>query len=267
MANGSPLADQAALDTVQQLLANIDASENAELADKLLQLVFSNNTVSQTWSESWSDKEDTQSAGPEWYQKQKAEAQAPPRMDLVPLVPEEEPPLPPIATEPDEVIATPRQSAALDRKITTEKQRRLEREIESRTFQASDPKARLDESVGEEAYLAKKQLEKENAWTVPPSKEPSRTVEPSRPSMTVAPSKPTKAMQAKMDRLQAEAAQERLESLRDASLDLKLQENAVKADILTEQLNQSRLKVQQLREEYSQSIMGLSALETRKYGL
>jgi len=249
MANGNPLADQAALETLQKLLTNIDAAENRELADQLLEMIFSNNTISQQWSETWQEGEKN------------------PRMELVPLVPEKEPTLPPIATEPDPVSATPRQAAALDRDITTKKQMRLEKEIESRTFEPSDPKARLDESVGEEAYLAKKQLEKENAWTVPPSKAPSRTGEPSQPSMTVAPSKPTKAMQAKMDALQAEAEQKRVEDLRDASLDLTLQSNAVKADILTEKLNQSRLEVQRLREEYSQSMMGLSPSEARKYGI
>jgi len=257
MADQSPLADQAALDTLQKLLAQIDATENIELADKVLELVFSNNTASKNFSVNTQTGEgDRTTNAPEWYQKQKAEAQAPPRMDLVPLVPEEEPPLPPIATEPDEVIATPREDAALDRRITTEKQGRLEREIESRTFQASDPQARLDESVGEEASLAKKKLEEKDSWSVTPS----------LPSMTVEPSKPTKDIQEKMDAMQQEAEEKQIGDIRDASLDLMLQKNAVEADILTEKLNQSRLDLQRLETEYNESMMSLTPAERIKYG-
>ena len=258
MADQSPLADQAALDTLQKLLAQIDATENIELADKVLELVFSNNTASKNFSVNTQVGEGERTTNaPEWYQKQKAEEQAPPRMDLVPLVPEEEPPLPPIATEPDEVIATPRQVSELDHKITTNKQRKLEKDIASRTLQPSDPQARLDESVGEEAYLAKKKLEKEPSWSVTPS----------LPSMTVAPSNPTKEIKARMAEEQKKAEMMRTEDIRDASLDLMLQSNAVKSDIIIEKLNQSRLDLQRLKGEYQENMMSMPPAERIKYGI
>ena len=74
MADQSPLADQAALDTLQKLLAQIDATENIELADKVLQLVFSNNTASKNFSVNTQAGEGSRTTNaPEWYQKQKAE--------------------------------------------------------------------------------------------------------------------------------------------------------------------------------------------------
>ena len=254
MADQSPLADQAALDTLQKLLAQIDATENIELADKVLQLVFSNNTASKNFSVNTQAGEGERTTNaPEWYQKQKAEEQAPPRMDLVPLVPQEEP---------------PRQASELDHEITTNNQRKLEKDIQFNTVQPSDPQARLDESVGEEAYLAKKKLKREGTE--------EQQSEFNRKYM-VQPSLPTKEMREEMaaENEEAETAhtnrsqwyeEKRLEDTRDASLDLMLQKNAVEADILTEKLNQSRLDLQRLEAEYNESMMSLTPAERIKYG-
>jgi hypothetical protein len=260
MADQSPLANQAALETVQKLLANIESTENTQLAHDLLSAMFSNKTVSAAWNDTWEGEnwvDAPADEGPEWYRNQKAKEQGKKQLDLVPLVPQEEPPLPPIATEPDEVSATPRQVSKLDHKITTNKQRKLEKDIESRTLQPSDPQARLDESVGEEAYLAKKKLEKEPSWSVTPS----------LPSMTVEPSRPTKEIQEKMAAQQQEAEEKRIGDIQDASLDLMLQKNAVEADILTEKLNQSRLDLQREEGKYQESMMSLTPAERIKYGL
>ena len=259
--------DQDRLAQLEELLTEIDATENIELADKVLQLVFSNQTASKNFSANTQPgARDRIGNPPEWWVKQKAEEQERKQLDLVPLV------------KPEEGQSEPRSrrkratndlyKEATDPQLS-QKQIDLERDIESKTFEPSDPQARLDESVGEDAYLDKKRLERDIK---------SKTFEPSgsvgsgkwQPSGARNTDTEQSVPDQKEDPFRTQQpsdkwAEFRNVAVRSATLDMKLAADTVNMTELLEEVNTSAVAVKQLQADFDNAIMSLPSHEMSKY--